>query len=267
MLADLRNPWFVDLLDGLNSVLHDRGLRMLMADSRLDRRIGADLTAAFLQVQVDGPRRRQGRSTTRRPWPRRPGPAHRRRGHPGAGPALARRRRQRRRGRDPARGRAPPRPGAPTDRPPRRSRHRRRAARVGIPGRPGRARAHRTGQRDPGRRLGGERLPGRGPAARRGRPAQRRRCLQRRLRHRRDERGRRARPVGAGRRVSVVGYDDTHIARLRHIWLTSVDNREPGGRPPRRRAARRPARRAEPPGSLDLSQPRLHVRGTTAPPR
>ena len=54
MLADLRNPWFVDLLDGLNSVLHDRGLRMLMADSRLDRRIGADLTAAFLQLQVDG---------------------------------------------------------------------------------------------------------------------------------------------------------------------------------------------------------------------
>ena len=37
LLNDLRNPWFVDCLDGLTSVLHDQGLRTLLADGRLDR--------------------------------------------------------------------------------------------------------------------------------------------------------------------------------------------------------------------------------------
>ena len=54
LLHDLRNPWFVDLLDGLNSLLHDNGLHMLMADARLNRRIGQDLTRPFLDLQVDG---------------------------------------------------------------------------------------------------------------------------------------------------------------------------------------------------------------------
>lgn len=54
LLNDLRNPWFVDLLDGLNSLLHDNGLHMLLADGRLNRRIGMDLTRPFLDLQVDG---------------------------------------------------------------------------------------------------------------------------------------------------------------------------------------------------------------------
>ncbi|MFJ6569041.1 LacI family DNA-binding transcriptional regulator [Streptomyces sp. NPDC091292] len=54
ILHDLRNPWFVDLLDGLNSLLHDNGLHMLLADARLNRRIGQDLTRPFLDLQVDG---------------------------------------------------------------------------------------------------------------------------------------------------------------------------------------------------------------------
>ncbi|MEU6372825.1 LacI family DNA-binding transcriptional regulator [Streptomyces sp. NPDC046909] len=54
LLNDLRNPWFVDLLDGLNSLLHDNGLHMLMADTRLNRRTGQDLTGPFLDLRADG---------------------------------------------------------------------------------------------------------------------------------------------------------------------------------------------------------------------
>ncbi|MGP4091540.1 LacI family DNA-binding transcriptional regulator, partial [Streptomyces sp. KR55] len=54
LLNDLRNPWFVDLLDGLNSLLHDNGLHMLLADARLNRRTGHDITGPFLDLRVDG---------------------------------------------------------------------------------------------------------------------------------------------------------------------------------------------------------------------
>ncbi|ARF55404.1 LacI family DNA-binding transcriptional regulator [Streptomyces gilvosporeus] len=54
LLDDLRNPWFVELLDGLNSVLCAHGLRMLMADSRLGRRTGEDIARTFLELRVDG---------------------------------------------------------------------------------------------------------------------------------------------------------------------------------------------------------------------
>src|SRR3954470_20240738 len=54
LLNDLRNPWFVDLLDGLNSLLHDNGLRMLLADARLNRRTGQDPAGPFLDLGVDG---------------------------------------------------------------------------------------------------------------------------------------------------------------------------------------------------------------------
>ncbi|MET8610496.1 LacI family DNA-binding transcriptional regulator [Streptomyces misionensis] len=54
LLDDLRNPWFVDLLDGLNPPLHAAGLRMLLADARLNRRLGHDLAEPFLDLGVDG---------------------------------------------------------------------------------------------------------------------------------------------------------------------------------------------------------------------
>ncbi|MEU4927351.1 LacI family DNA-binding transcriptional regulator [Streptomyces yokosukanensis] len=54
LLDDLRNPWFVDLLDGLNSLLHTAGLHMLLADARLNRRMGHDLAEPFLDLGVDG---------------------------------------------------------------------------------------------------------------------------------------------------------------------------------------------------------------------
>jgi DNA-binding LacI/PurR family transcriptional regulator len=54
LLNDLRNPWFVELLDGLNPLLHDHGLHMLLADARLNRRTGQDPAAPFLDLRVDG---------------------------------------------------------------------------------------------------------------------------------------------------------------------------------------------------------------------
>ncbi|GGZ00961.1 LacI family DNA-binding transcriptional regulator [Streptomyces poonensis] len=54
LLNDLRNPWFVELLDGLGSRLHDRGLQMLLDDGRLNRRRGENLTRTFTALGVDG---------------------------------------------------------------------------------------------------------------------------------------------------------------------------------------------------------------------
>ncbi|MCX4705112.1 LacI family DNA-binding transcriptional regulator [Streptomyces sp. NBC_01373] len=54
LLNDLRNPWFIDLLDGLNALLHDQGLHMLLGDARLNRRTGQDLARPFLDLQADG---------------------------------------------------------------------------------------------------------------------------------------------------------------------------------------------------------------------
>ncbi|WP_030165915.1 LacI family DNA-binding transcriptional regulator [Streptomyces sp. NRRL S-813] len=54
LLNDLRNPWFVELLDGLNARLHDSGLHVLLADGRLNRRLGQDLTRTFTELRVDG---------------------------------------------------------------------------------------------------------------------------------------------------------------------------------------------------------------------
>ncbi|MEW2246359.1 LacI family DNA-binding transcriptional regulator [Streptomyces sp. NPDC006975] len=54
LLNDLRNPWFVELLDGLNSLLHAAGLRMLLADARLGRRAGHELAEPFLDLGADG---------------------------------------------------------------------------------------------------------------------------------------------------------------------------------------------------------------------
>ncbi|WP_405865230.1 LacI family transcriptional regulator [Streptomyces sp. NBC_01515] len=54
LLNDLRNPWFVELLDGLGSRLHENGLHMMLADGRLNRHLGEDLTRIFTELRVDG---------------------------------------------------------------------------------------------------------------------------------------------------------------------------------------------------------------------
>lgn len=54
LLNDLRNPWFVDCLDGLTTVLNEHGLRCLLADAPLDRRADESLLRGFLEMRVDG---------------------------------------------------------------------------------------------------------------------------------------------------------------------------------------------------------------------
>ncbi|GGG13426.1 LacI family transcriptional regulator [Rhodococcoides trifolii] len=66
--------------------------------------------------------------------------------------------------------------------------------------------------------------------------------------------------------VSVVGYDNTSVAQLRHVWLTSVDNASADLGV---RAARALLARIDEPGSpaaLELVDPRLHIRGSTSAP-
>jgi len=67
-------------------------------------------------------------------------------------------------------------------------------------------------------------------------------------------------------RLSLVGYDNTYLARLRSIWLTSVDS---AGFEAGRLAARTLlARVADParPAGLHLLPPALEVRGSTRAP-
>ena len=66
--------------------------------------------------------------------------------------------------------------------------------------------------------------------------------------------------------VSLVGYDNTYVAGLRHIGLTTVN---PGGVEAGRRVARRLLARIEDPGLepiVDLMPPTLELRSTTGPP-
>jgi len=50
VIDDLSNPWYVTLLDGLRPVLHERGLRPLLADGRTE----PDAVQALSDLRVDG---------------------------------------------------------------------------------------------------------------------------------------------------------------------------------------------------------------------
>ncbi len=54
LLNDLSNPWFVDLLAGLSTTLHSEGLSPLLADSHTDQRIGVSSVEKLLAQNVDG---------------------------------------------------------------------------------------------------------------------------------------------------------------------------------------------------------------------
>ena len=53
LLNDLSNPWFVDLLAGLSTTLHGAGLSPLLADSLTDLRVGVSAVAKLLAQDVD----------------------------------------------------------------------------------------------------------------------------------------------------------------------------------------------------------------------
>ncbi len=54
LINDLTNPWFVELLAGLAGTLHSAGLSPVLADGRTDRRVGVDSIDTFLRQDVDG---------------------------------------------------------------------------------------------------------------------------------------------------------------------------------------------------------------------
>lgn len=54
LLNDLREPWFADMLDGLTPTLHAGGKAILLGDGRIDRMMDEVLTWSFLDLGVDG---------------------------------------------------------------------------------------------------------------------------------------------------------------------------------------------------------------------
>jgi DNA-binding LacI/PurR family transcriptional regulator len=54
LLNDLRQPWFADMLDGLTPALQAGGKHILMGDGRIDRIMDETLTWSFLDLGVDG---------------------------------------------------------------------------------------------------------------------------------------------------------------------------------------------------------------------
>jgi DNA-binding LacI/PurR family transcriptional regulator len=54
IIKDMRNPWFVDAIDGINAALVAHGLHMLIVDHHLDLRGGEASTRALTQMGVDG---------------------------------------------------------------------------------------------------------------------------------------------------------------------------------------------------------------------
>ena len=53
LLDDLANPWFVELLDGLQSVLGEQNLRMVLSDPTYLARPGESPVSAFMDLRVD----------------------------------------------------------------------------------------------------------------------------------------------------------------------------------------------------------------------
>lgn len=53
VLNDMRNPWFVSAVEGLNSTLTKHGLQMLMGDFRLDSRSGESLLRKLLEMNIE----------------------------------------------------------------------------------------------------------------------------------------------------------------------------------------------------------------------
>jgi DNA-binding LacI/PurR family transcriptional regulator len=54
LLNDLRQPWFADMLNGLTPVLHAAGQHILLGDGHLNRLTDESLTRAFREMGVDG---------------------------------------------------------------------------------------------------------------------------------------------------------------------------------------------------------------------
>nr|WP_167265531.1 LacI family DNA-binding transcriptional regulator [Paenarthrobacter ilicis] len=54
VLNDIRNPWFVELLEGLTASLHAAGVSPVLADSYTDQRVGRSSVETLLEQRIDG---------------------------------------------------------------------------------------------------------------------------------------------------------------------------------------------------------------------
>src|ERR1017187_7028559 len=54
LLNDIRQPWFADMLDGLTPELHAAGKHILLGDGRIDRMLDETLSWSFVDLGVDG---------------------------------------------------------------------------------------------------------------------------------------------------------------------------------------------------------------------
>ncbi|MFH9979247.1 LacI family DNA-binding transcriptional regulator [Streptomyces sp. NPDC017179] len=265
LLNDMRNPWFVELLDGLNSRLHDAGLHMLLADGHLNRRLGEDLTRTFTELRVDG---LVAVGTLRDPRALRIAA--------GRVPTVV------------AGAREPELPGVDVvagddERGARLATEHlvalghRHIAHIAGRGAVGdlRRRGFEAAMRAHG--LAGTAVVEQGDLTEEGGYRATVRLLSRTRRPTAVFAVNDMACVGAlsaaeesGLRVpsdlSLAGYDNTYLSRLRHLWLTTVDN---ASHDVGRRAAQRLLDRIDEPHlprTVDLTSPALEVRGTTAPP-
>jgi DNA-binding LacI/PurR family transcriptional regulator len=265
LLNDMRNPWFVELLDGLNSQLYDNGLHMLLADGHLNRRLGEDLTRTFTELRVDG---LVAVGTLQDPEALRTAA--------GRVPTVV------------AGTREPVLPGV--DVVANDDEHGARLATEHLIGLGHRRIAHIAGRGSVGdlrRRsfeatmrehgLAGTAVVEQGDLTEEGGYRATVRLLSRARRPTAIFAFNDMACVGAlsaaeesglqvPRDLSLVGYDNTYLSRLRHLWLTTVDN---ASHDVGRRAAQRLLDRIEDPArarEVVLALPSLEVRGTTAPP-
>ncbi|HEV7975326.1 LacI family DNA-binding transcriptional regulator [Amycolatopsis sp.] len=54
VVSDLRNPWYVDILDGFRRVLKANGLRVLIGGGQLDNKVDPGVAEAFIDLRVEG---------------------------------------------------------------------------------------------------------------------------------------------------------------------------------------------------------------------
>jgi DNA-binding LacI/PurR family transcriptional regulator len=54
VVSDLRNPWYVDILDGFRRVLKANGLRVLIGGGQLDGKVDPGVAEAFIDLRVEG---------------------------------------------------------------------------------------------------------------------------------------------------------------------------------------------------------------------
>lgn len=54
VVSDLRNPWYVDILDGFRRVLRADGFRVLIGGGQIEHRVDPTVAEAFLDLRVEG---------------------------------------------------------------------------------------------------------------------------------------------------------------------------------------------------------------------